>query len=85
MTNWSMPLAYPAMLETNEGGAVLVSFPDIPEALTEGSTEREALAEAKDCLIAALDGYIEGRREIPQPSAEKSFRSLCFPHRLPPK
>ena len=79
MTNWSMPLAYPAMLETNEGGTVLVSFPDIPEALTEGSTEREALAEAKDCLIAALDGYIESRREIPQPSAGKELPLVVLP------
>ena len=56
----SMPLAYPVKLETEGGNSVLVSFPDIPEALTEGSTKREALAEARDCLIAALGGYIEG-------------------------
>ena len=32
----------------------LVSFPDIPEALTDGATKNEALSEAADCLITAL-------------------------------
>ena len=61
-------LAYPVSLESQKDGSVLVSFPDIPEALTEGETEREALVEAEDCLIAALGGYIQARRAIPRPS-----------------
>ena len=64
----SIPLAYPVRLDTQDRGAILVSFPDIPEALTEGTTERAALAEAEDCLIAALGGYINDRRDIPRPS-----------------
>ena len=43
----STQLAYPVRLETDDRGAVLVSFLDIPEALTEGATEQEALAEAQ--------------------------------------
>lgn len=58
---------------------MLVSFPDVPEALTEGSTEQEALAAAKDCLIAALDGYIDGGREIPPPSAGKKLPLVVLP------
>ena len=61
-------LAYPVNLERQKDGSVLVSFPDIPEALTEGATEEEALAEAEDCLIAALGGYIQARHAIPRPS-----------------
>ncbi len=61
-------LAYPVSLERQKDGSVLVSFPDIPEALTEGATEQEALAEAEDCLMAALGGYIRARRTIPRPS-----------------
>ena len=45
-----MQLAYPVKLDTQEEGTIFVSFPDVPEALTEGTTEREALAEAEDCL-----------------------------------
>lgn len=60
--------AYPVNLRVLPD-TVLVSFPDIPEALTEGNTEREALLEAADCLIAALGGYVNDGRRIPQPSA----------------
>lgn len=79
MTFQSMLLAYPVKLETEGGSSVLVSFPDVPEALTEGSTEQEALTEAKDCLIVALDGYIKGRREIPKPSTEKTLPLVVLP------
>jgi len=41
----------------------------VPEALTEGETEREALDEAQDCLIGALGGYIANGWPIPAPSA----------------
>ena len=47
-------LVWPADLRRQEDGSILVSSPDIPEALTEGATEAEALAEAQDCVIAAL-------------------------------
>lgn len=60
--------AYPVDLRVLPD-TVLVSFPDIPEALTEGNTEREAQSEAVDCLIAALGGYVNDGRSIPQPSA----------------
>ena len=63
-----MQLAYPVRLSTDHSGSVLVSFPGVPEALTGGATEREALAEAENCLIAASGGYIDGRRDIPLPS-----------------
>ena len=63
-----MRLAYPAHLDKHPD-TVLVSFPDIPEALTEGATEAEALAEARDCLVAALGGYVQEGRAIPTPSA----------------
>ncbi len=75
----STPLAYPVKLETEGGNSVLVSFPDIPEALTEGSTKREALAEARDCLVAALGGYIEGRRDIPRPSPGRGRPLVALP------
>ena len=74
-----MQLAYPVRLSTDHGGSVLVSFPDVPEALTEGATEREALAEAEDCLIAALGGYIDGRRDIPLPSPARGRPLVALP------
>ena len=38
----STPLAYPVALQERQD-SVLVSFPDVPEALTEGATRQEAL------------------------------------------
>ena len=60
--------AYPCTLTPDEDGRPVVHFPDIPEALTDGADEAEALDEAHDCLVAALGGYVKARRELPQPS-----------------
>ena len=54
-------------------------FPDIPEALTEGATEDEALAEAKDCLVAALGGYVQDGRAIPVPSQGVGTANVALP------
>jgi antitoxin HicB len=59
---------YPATVEVDEAGFYLVTFPDVPEAGTDATTREEALAEAQNALIAALGGYIEGRRDIPAAS-----------------
>ena len=76
-----MKLEYPAELRLHDDGSYLVSFPDIPEALTDGLTQDEALSEASDCLIAALGGYISERRNIPKPSLPKKGQSTV---RIPP-
>ena len=64
-----MRFAYPVRLDKRPD-TVVVRFPDIPEALTEGATEDEALAEARDCLVAALGGYVQDGRPIPLPSSQ---------------
>ena len=60
--------AYPCTLTPDEDGRPVVHFPDIPEALTDGADEAEALDEAHDCLVAALGRYVKARRELPSPS-----------------
>ena len=72
-------LSYPVNLDTQEDGGILVSFPDIPEALTEGATVEEAVAEAEDCLIAALGGYVESQRAIPRPSPARGRTVISLP------
>ena len=47
---------FPARLEPDEEGRLVVHFPDLPEALTDGADEAEALAEAADYLSEALAG-----------------------------
>jgi antitoxin HicB len=53
-------------LETQENGWTLVRFPGIPEALTEGASEAEARANALDCVIAALEGYMKAGKPLPR-------------------
>lgn len=59
---------YPVML-TPDDGTMLVTFPDVPEAITFGLDEDEALLQAVDALETALSFYIEARRPLPVPSA----------------
>jgi antitoxin HicB len=63
-----MICTYPARLEPDEEGRLVVHFPDLPEALTDGPDETEALTEASDCLSEALASRIVDQEEIPVPS-----------------
>ena len=47
------------------------TFVDIPEAITQGDTEAQALAAAGDILESALDFYFENKRAVPPPSKAK--------------
>jgi antitoxin HicB len=58
---------YPVIL-TPDDGTVLVTFPDIPEAITFGTTDAEALAMAVDALETALSFYVDERKPLPVPS-----------------
>lgn len=59
---------YPVVLTPDEG-SVLVTFPDVPEAITFGQDEDEALLQAVDALETGLSFYVEARRPLPVPSA----------------
>ena len=62
-------LDYPVHLETAEEGSFIVTFPDVPEAITQGEDEDEALLRAVNALETALSFYINDRRPLPIPSA----------------
>ena len=67
-----MAFGYRYDLERQGNGWWLVRFPGIPEALTEGETKEEARANARDCVIAALDGYMKAGRPLPRAGAGHS-------------
>lgn len=60
--------AYPVDLEPDDNDTILVTFPDVPGAITFGGTEAEALEHAVDALETILNSYVAGRRDIPLPS-----------------
>lgn len=73
-------LSYPAKV-VRDGDQFMVSFPDIPEALTGAATREEAIAMAADALTTAMDFYFEDRRAVPPPSAPKRAQVMVD---LPP-
>ena len=64
-------LSYPANFEPAEEGGFVVTFPDIPEAITQGEDEQDALLHAADALETALDFYFDSERTVPPPSKPK--------------
>ncbi|MBM4257827.1 MAG: type II toxin-antitoxin system HicB family antitoxin [Deltaproteobacteria bacterium] len=63
---------YPARLtpDLHEGGFV-VTFVDLPEAITQGETREEAVQEAADCLEEAMANRMVTGLPIPPPSRIK--------------
>jgi antitoxin HicB len=61
-----MAFGYQYELERQDNGWWLVRFPGIPEALTEGETIADTRANAVDCVIAALEGYMKAGAALPR-------------------
>ena len=61
-------MRYPAHFEPCEEGGFTVTFRDVPQAVTEGDDESEALANAADALATALEIYAEDGRDWPAAS-----------------
>jgi len=79
MNNFS----YPATLtpDTQDGGYV-VTFKDVPEAITQGEDLEDVLSQAIDCLDEAIAGRISDNEIIPQPSPTHKGNYLIH---LPPQ
>ena len=60
---------YPAMLTPDmQDGGFVVTFLDVPEAITQGDDVSEALQQAADCLEEAIAGRIRRHESIPAAS-----------------
>ncbi len=72
-------LAYPVILTPDDNDTFLVTFPDIPEAVTFGETEAEALVYALDALETILEAYLDDKRSIPYPSPAEGRPVVVLP------
>ncbi len=72
---------YPVTL-TPDGDTVLVTFADVPEALTFGADEDEALLQAVDALETALSLYVDARKPLPTPSKAQRGQHTVRPSAL---
>jgi len=77
-----MTFDYPAILAAQPEGGFVVTFPDVPEAITQGEDEEEALLYAVDALETALSFYVESRRPLPTPSRVKRGQRMVRPSAL---
>ena len=71
-----MIYAYPCELAADDQGALVATFPDVPEAITGAHDRTEALHLAADALAAALAGYVHNGRDIPEPSEPADCQEL---------
>ena len=65
-----MRYAYPCNFDPDveEGKGFVVTFPDVPEAITGGFTREESLFMAEAGLAVALSMYVDNNEDIPIPS-----------------
>lgn len=76
-----MMFDYPVTL-TPDGDTVLVTFVDVPEAITQGDDKEEALLQAVDALETALSFYVEARKPLPVASKPKRGQPTVRPSAL---
>jgi antitoxin HicB len=70
---------YPAVLETQENGALLVRFVDLEDTFTEGATLDEALFNGAEVLSALLGCRLDHDLPIPDPSPTGEGMYLIAP------
>ena len=73
-----MKIWYPCKIEKDSDKKYFVTFPDFPEALTEGDTEEEALFNASEALTLTLEGRAEEGMAIPLPPQAES-ETMVYP------
>ena len=68
---------YPALFKSdkNEGGYV-ITFRDVPEAITQADSFKDCFIEAADCLDEAIAGRIDDGIDIPKPSKKRPYEHI---------
>ena len=69
--------AFPAHFEPDPvDGGFVITFRDVPEAITQSDTYEQGLSEASDCLAEAIAAYIDDRRSLPIPTPKRQEEAL---------
>ncbi|WP_273760752.1 type II toxin-antitoxin system HicB family antitoxin [Bartonella sp. ML70XJBT.G] len=68
-----MEYTYQAKLESDPDGGFVVTFPDVPEAITAGENRAEALENAVEALGLALRSYPMRGLPLPTPQQYKDL------------
>ena len=71
--------SYPAYFQ-KEGNTVVVTVPDLPEVITNGYSDEQAVEYAVDAVITVLGEYMRRKLPIPAPSKRRpSMRLVALP------
>jgi antitoxin HicB len=71
-------LIYPVTLEPDEG-TILATFPDVPEAITFGDDETDAIGHSVGALVTIFSAFMDDRKRIPVPSPLKGRPGVVLP------
>jgi antitoxin HicB len=74
-----MNLNYPVHLQAAEEGGFVVTFPDVPEAITQGDDEEESMLRAADALETALEFYTDAGQPLPKASKPRRGQHTVRP------
>lgn len=72
-----MQYRYPYQTE-RDGDSQVVSFPDVPGASTQVDAGEDFEATVRDCLVAALGGYVEHRLPVPAASPSRGRATVAL-------
>ena len=64
-------MIFPLEFSKLKNGGIMVSFPDVPNAITCGKNERHAMEMAMDCLLTVFTAYMHDGDDLPQPGRVK--------------
>lgn len=75
-------LNYPVVLRPAEEGGYVLTFPDVPEAISQAEDYDEALLRAVDALETALEFYTDEGAALPIASKPKRGQAVVRPSAL---
>lgn len=70
---------YPVLLTAAEEGGYVVTCRDLPQLITQGDTEQDALEQAADAMDEVFATYMLEGIEFPEPSKAKRREHLVAP------
>jgi antitoxin HicB len=70
---------YPVLLTPAEEGGYVVTCRDLPQLITQGDTEQDALEQAADAMDEVFATYMVEGMEFPEPSKAKRREHLVAP------
>ncbi len=73
---------FPVTLTKDDNGSVIARFVDVPEVITFGADEDEALLNAIDALETGLSFYVDELKVLPLPSIAKKGEKTVTPSPL---